>query len=203
MRSPSHQSRRMRTVLRRSRSLRRSPPMVCTSPKDLAAARRASSALMPCSMNSRVRISMWNASSSSTSRLASGRLSERRKDFLDMGSSSAGGERAGDRARELFPALSLGAQLRASERREGVVLGLASGLGRAPLLGEPAFALEAMKRGVESALLDDEDVGGGLADPAADRVAVAWSPGDSFEDEEVERAGVEVGASHRCVTSLA
>jgi hypothetical protein len=53
-----------------------------------------------------------------------------------------------------------------------------------------------MERGIEHALLHDEHVLCGLANPAADGVAVAWSPAHGFEDEEVEGTGIEIGAGH-------
>src|SRR5205814_6487920 len=49
--------------------------------------------------------------------------------------------------------------------------------------------------GGESGLLDLGVVGGGIADPARDRVAVHRPPGEGFENEQVERAldDVEIG----------
>ena len=83
---------------------------------------------------------------------------------------------------ELFPAL----------RGELVVLGFAIVLGKPPFGLEQSAFLHAVERGVERALLDLESLVGGLADPRRDGVAVARTPGEGLEDEEVERALEEV-----------
>src|SRR5258705_2544562 len=152
-------------------------------------------------MNSRVRISRWKAISSSTSRLASGRLSESRKLRLVMCAPSGCGQGSSDGAGILLPALLLRAQVRPAVRRQRVVLRLSSGLGLAPLLGEQALALEPGQAAVERAFLYAQHVGGRLANPAADGVSVARAPRDRPPDEKLERAGVEIGPSHG-VTSV-
>src|ERR1051325_10163793 len=108
----------------------------------------------------------------------------------------ADGQRAGHGTYILSPSFAFAAQLRAAFGGEGVVLGLPAGLRLAPFLLEQALSLEPMERRVQCTFLDHEHVGGTLPDPAADGIAVARSPGDGLEDQEIEGAGVEIGAGH-------
>ena len=78
----------------------------------------------------------------------------------------------------------------ASGLREAVVLGLAVVVGHSPVCLDEAAALEAVERGVERALADQEGGIGGLFDPFDDGLSVSRAPAQGFEDEEVE------GASH-------
>ena len=89
--------------------------------------------------------------------------------------------------------------MRAAGRGQLVVLRFAAGVGESPLFVEQSLALEAVQGGVERALLDDDAVRGGLANPSADRIAVTRAPADGLEDENVERAGEQVGRPGSCV----
>jgi hypothetical protein len=89
-----------------------------------------------------------------------------------------------------------GAQLAASDRGHPVVLRLTSGVGDAPLVLQPAAALQPVQRGIERALLHVQGFLGGLTNPAADAVSVHRAPGEGLEDEDVERAYVEVASGH-------
>ena len=54
--------------------------------------------------------------------------------------------------------------------------------------------LEAVQRGIERALLDEQRAAGHLLDPLHDRVAAERAERDGLEDQEVEGAGEQVGA---------
>ena len=84
------------------------------------------------------------------------------------------------------------AELFPSGGRELVVLGFAVVLREAPLGLEPAALFHAVEGGVERALFDLQSLVGGLANPRGGGVAVARSPLQRFEDEEVEGALEEV-----------
>src|SRR5690348_11502890 len=151
---------------------------------------------MPWSINSCTRISRWNPISSLTSRRGSGRLSLRRKVRFMGTLGRREREGARDGARVGRPARGLSAQMRAASGGERVVLGLASRLGLSPLLGDDAASLEAVECGVERTFLNAEHVLGGLADPSADGIAVSRTPGECFQDQDVECACEKIGAGH-------
>src|SRR5438067_721251 len=89
----------------------------------------------------------------------------------------------------LQPAAAGGAQ--AIELRGAVVLR------ESPLRLDEPLPLEAVQGGVERALADDQRRIRGLLDPLDDAIAVAWSPGERLEDQQVEgaahQADVEIG----------
>src|ERR1700756_3293616 len=96
--------------------------------------------------------------------------------------------RGEDRVGEAGKRGSFETQLSAAFRRECIKLCATIVLGCAPIGLDPAAGFEAVEGGVERALLDAEDVVGGLFDPAGDAVTVRRSPAYGFEDQEVERA---------------
>jgi hypothetical protein len=62
----------------------------------------------------------------------------------------------------------------------------------------PAATLEAVERGVERALLDQQRAARDLLDAQQHAVAVQGAERDGLEDEHVERAGQQVSAGgHR------
>src|SRR5262249_21538742 len=77
-----------------------------------------------------------------------------------------------------------------------VELGSTSFRRNAPLGEEPATLLEAVKRRIEGALMDLEHLVRGRADLARDRPAVERSTAHDREDEEVQRALLELGPGH-------
>ena len=106
------------------------------------------------------------------------------------------GEDGGHDARIPFPPIELAAEMFSALCRQAIELPLAICFGDPPLLvEEPAF-LEAVEHGVQHAVAHEQGSIGGVADPAGDRVAVHRSPGNRFEDEEIERTSEEVGAGH-------
>jgi hypothetical protein len=60
--------------------------------------------------------------------------------------------------------------------------------GEPPLAGDRAAALEAVESRIEGALLHAERVLGGVVDPARHGVAMARSPREGLEDQQVEGA---------------
>jgi hypothetical protein len=63
--------------------------------------------------------------------------------------------------------------------------------------------LEAMERGVKSALVDAENVVGELADAVGDSEAVHGAGGEDLEDQKIQCALQEfVGAGHLVFTSM-
>ncbi len=84
------------------------------------------------------------------------------------------------------------AQLAAALLGQLVVLGLAVVVGKAPLGLDEAALLEAVEGGIEGAVLDVEVVLGGGTDPGGDGVAVAGSPAQGLENEDIEGALEEV-----------
>ena len=83
-------------------------------------------------------------------------------------------------------------ELSSTSCREGVVLRSAIGLGEPPLARDAFLFLESVQCVVERAFFDLECAVRGVFDPSRDGVAVAWSPGECLEDEDVEGAFEEV-----------
>src|SRR5580692_9596861 len=112
---------------------------------------------MPVASNSRARRSMWSAISRETSsaRASPGR-NERRMGIsrLPLG----GGERRRHHARIVLIARGLRPKLLAALWSEPVELGLAVGVGHAPLLADEAVAFEAMERRVQRPFLHAQPV---------------------------------------------
>ena len=74
-----------------------------------------------------------------------------------------------------------------------VVLGAAAELRDLPLGLDPSLVLEAMQGGVERALVDLQHVLGDLLDALGDRPAVQGVLLQRAQDEQVERAGQQIG----------
>ena len=89
----------------------------------------------------------------------------------------------------------LGLELPAAGGGELVVLGFAVVLGEPPLGLDPPALLEPVEGDVERPVLDGDGPVARVLDPPGDGVAVARSPGQRLEDEDVERAlkQIEVG----------
>ena len=100
-----------------------------------------------------------------------------------------GGEGARNRLHEAIPARGLLTQATASERGEAVVLRLAVVLRRPPFARDKPLVLEAVQRGIQRALLDEECAAGDLLDPEQHAIAVQLAQRYGLEDEEIERAG--------------
>src|SRR5262249_61578252 len=99
-----------------------------------------------------------------------------------------GAEDAGDGVGDLPPPAGLPREVLPARAGELVVAGLAVVVGGAPRGHDPAAGLEALEGGVEGAVLDEEDVVGGLLDRARDPLAVLGPEHQGAEDEQVERA---------------
>ena len=89
---------------------------------------------------------------------------------------------------EFHPGVSFQFELAASGLGEFVILGAAIVVRSTPLWFDPATALESMKRGVEGALLDLEDIAGDLLDALGDGPAVQRFEDKGLKDEKVESA---------------
>src|SRR4029079_4124420 len=83
---------------------------------------------------------------------------------------------------------ALGAQMRAASGRKLVVARAAIVVGESPLGGDEPPLFHAMQRVVERALLDVEVAAGPRFEPAGDLGAVHRTPGERFQDEDVEGA---------------
>src|SRR5262245_58492482 len=117
---------------------------------------------MPLAIRRSVSRSMWNRSSSSSSRstlvcLTSDRSRTSAARNADMvPPSSRRTENEPERFREPLPLLLLGRELAAASRGERVEASAAIVVGDAPLRGYPAARLEAVQGGVERAVVDAE-----------------------------------------------
>src|SRR5262245_65236763 len=99
----------------------------------------------------------------------------------------------GDRAGDPRPVFLFGRELLPPGLRELVELRRPVRLRRAPLGLDPVLLLETMKRRIERALGDLQDVLGDLLNALGDRPAVHWSAGQSSKNEEIQRALEQVG----------
>src|SRR5512134_2814459 len=159
-------------------SFRQRAPTSARSPKRRSASARASGSLRPFAMRSRVTISRWKSSSSST-----WSATLRRQNI-----GSARQQDGGDRLDELGEAPGLGGELFPALGREPVEARLAAQLGDPPLGQDPPLPLHPVEGRVERALLDLDRLAAGLAEPAADGVPVPGTPAQGLEDEGVEGA---------------
>src|SRR5688500_6894404 len=89
---------------------------------------------------------------------------------------SAVPQNAADAPREPLPALAFRRELRASARRDGVVLGPAPLLGHAPRRREPTLLLHALQGGIERPFLHPQQLCRDTLDVAAQGVAVQRAP---------------------------
>ena len=142
-----------------------------------------------------VRMSRWNASSSSTSSRGLGRTGA-----ADSGASAAdvadrrschtrlAAQHARDRLRVAEPDGRFGAEVLSTGAGDRVIARPAIVLGEPPLGTHESAILEAAEGGVEGALLDAEDVGRRIFDPPGDGVAVRGAGQEGLENENAERA---------------
>jgi hypothetical protein len=100
---------------------------------------------------------------------------------------------AANRGGHALPRARLGGQLPAPGSGELVILRPPAKLGHRPLGGDPALMLEAMEGGVERPLVDLQDVSGDLLDALRDRPAMKRLGLKRSQDQQVERAGQQVG----------
>ena len=98
-----------------------------------------------------------------------------------------------DGVRHPLPFARFDGELTAAGRREPVVLGPAAELRHLPLGFDPALMLEPMQGRVERALVDLEHVFGDLLDALGDRPAVQGVLLQRAQDQQVERAGQQIG----------
>src|SRR5262245_26101457 len=187
-RTSLHQSRRRFAITVFFRIPANSPAMASRSPNASSAARRASSRLMPAASNSRVRSSMCISISRSTSLAALLFLSlgARNTRFMSVLLWTRSREHCRHDTRVIVPPRELGLEMFAAVGREAIELAFAVGLGDAPLLLEEPTLFEPMQHRIEDAVFHEQRAVGGLADPAANRVAVHRPPAHRFEDEEIE-----------------
>src|SRR5918996_613364 len=176
-------------------SFRQRAPTSARSPKRRRASARASGSLRPCAISSRVTISRWKSSSSST-----WSATLRRQNI-----GSARQQDGGHCLDELGEAPGLGGELFPALGRELVEARLAAQLGDPPLGLDPPLPLHPVEGGVERALLDLDRLAAGVAEPAADGVPVSGTPAQGLEDEGVEGAVEAVfalgghGGTPRCL----
>jgi hypothetical protein len=98
---------------------------------------------------------------------------------------------------EAIPAGFFGGECGAAFAREAIELGFAASFGLLPVGGEEAAIFEAVERGIERAFGGLNYAARDLFEALGDGVAVNWTEGDDFENEEVEGALREVGFGWR------
>ncbi len=76
--------------------------------------------------------------------------------------------------------------------REAIKLGLAIRIRHAPFFVEKAFAFETMQRRIQRAFLHCEFFARALSNPAPNCVAMQRPPRERFQNDEIERACVQV-----------
>src|ERR687891_1703351 len=90
-------------------------------------------------------------------------------------------------------------ELTAARRGKVVILGAAAQLRDLPLGLDPALVLETMEGRIERALVDLQDVSGNLLDPLGDGPAVQGILLQRAQDQQIERAGQQIGRSRHGV----
>src|SRR5690348_12218543 len=135
------------------------------------------------------------------SRARNPRRGERSSRGMLVSSRRFGGrrERGEYRGRVPRPVCFFDTQLRSTGRGELVIARAAARVRDAPRRAHPPSTSEAVQRRVECAFADAQHIAGGLLDPSGDVVAVARSPGERLEDEDVERAAEDVDRSGQTV----
>src|SRR5262249_5114192 len=98
-----------------------------------------------------------------------------------------------DRRRQPLPAAQLALELFAAVAGQRVELGVASQIGLLPFSPNPALLLEPVQRGIQRALADRERVAREELNALGDAPSVERSPGDGFQDQQIERALQEIG----------
>jgi hypothetical protein len=97
-------------------------------------------------------------------------------------------ENTSDGGGEALPFGGFAHELFAAGGSERVEAGFAIVGGDAPLGGDPAAVFEALERGIESAMLDEQFLPGSVLNSASDALAVLLAEDESAQDEQVERA---------------
>src|SRR5262249_33924060 len=93
-----------------------------------------------------------------------------------------------DRGGKALPERGFLVELLPSRARQLIPLRAASLIGNAPSGADPPLMFEALERGIQRALLHEQDVVGELADARRDRPAVHRLERERLEDEEGQRA---------------
>jgi len=101
-------------------------------------------------------------------------------------------EDQGDGVAQALPIGNFGFHLSAALLGERVELGFASGLGFFPFGLQPASVFQTMKRGIEGALMDLEEVLRDLLKALRDSVAVAGAQSDNLQNQEIQRSSEEL-----------
>src|SRR5262245_56404909 len=97
------------------------------------------------------------------------------------------------------PILRFDRELTAAGRGEAVILGAAAQLRDFPLGLDPALVLEPMEGRIERALVDLQDVSRNLLDALGDGPAVLGVLLQRAQDQQIERAGQQIGRSRHAV----
>src|SRR5262245_36555506 len=92
-------------------------------------------------------------------------------------------------------------ELTAARRGEAVIPGAAAELRDPPLGLDPALVLEAMEGRIQRALIDLQDVLGNLLDALGDGPAVQGILLQRAQNQQIERAGQQIGRSRHGVDS--
>ena len=177
------------------RASRHSSAASGTGPKRARARARASDSVMPPSMSFCASRSRWKANSSSSSRStrrgANNARTRRRQSRRLIGSSQL--HHAADGRRHALPLARFDGQLPAPRSGELVVLGSPAEFGDGPLRFNPAPVLEPVEGGIQRALADLQHILGNLLDALRDRPAMLRPGLERPQDQQVERAGQQVG----------
>src|SRR5215475_12142927 len=100
-------------------------------------------------------------------------------------------ERSARRFDERMPRRGPAPELASPGGAQAIELRLAVVLGKPPFRFDEAGSLEAMQRWVQRAFADRHRGARRRLDPLDDGIAVAWSPAQCLEDQQVERAASE------------
>src|ERR671919_2030070 len=102
---------------------------------------------------------------------------------------------AADGVGHALPFPRFDSELTAARRGEVVILGAAAQLRDLPLGLDPALVLETMESRIKGALIDLQDVLGNLLDALGDGPAVQGILLQRAQDQQIERAGQQIGCS--------
>src|ERR1700756_2841154 len=97
-----------------------------------------------------------------------------------------------DRPGQSLPFIGFFDELLATGRRQRIEPGLTVVGGNSPFGRNPPTLFEALKRGIESAMFDEQLFLGSLLDGARDALAVLRAKNQGAEDEEIESALEEI-----------
>src|SRR5947207_4736989 len=163
----------------------------CSIPPNSRRARRlASCGGRPDWINFATCCSKWkhNSSSSSASTFFR-RKRERKRNNRSLNMPLLSGlQDLRDRGSKLAPGTFFAFQLLVPKPRQLIKLGAAIVFRRAPACFDPAFALQAMQRGIQGALLYEKSLAGDLMNALRDGPAVLRLKGEGAEDQQVQGA---------------